>query len=80
MFLLDYVMSLLVPKHKIDYILSYIGLADLISLIPIIGVILTLAGVSVGGYFSIWIQFLYVFRLVNIFQVVQVRRSLFLQR
>ena len=73
-FLVDYILCIAASNRKVDYIFSFIGLADLASLLPIIGT--WVAEFSVIPWPPSWLGFFRFFRLLQIFQLFRLRDAL----
>ena len=59
---------------KTHFITSYLGIADIASLVPIIGIVSNVTNVTSNDtyiVYTLWIGFLYVFRLESVFNFIQ---------
>ena len=73
-FLVDYILCIVASNRKFDYIFSFIGLADLASLLPIIGT--WIADFSHVLWPPSWLGFFRFFRLLQVFQLFRLRDAL----
>lgn len=74
-------MCIFAAYDKIYFMTSFLGLADFASLIPVVGILFQPTSIDSDNFinFSIWVGFLYIFRLESIFNFIQLRRSLIYQ-
>ena len=73
-FLVDYILCIAASNRKVDYIFSFIGLADLASLLPILGT--WIADYSAVRWPPSWLGFFRFFRLLQVFQLFRLRDAL----
>ena len=77
-FLLDYLLNIAAARRKVDYIFSFIGFADLASLVPVIGTFI--AGQNNQYNFATWppswLGYLRFFRLMQIFHLFRLRNTM----
>ena len=71
----DYLMCVIAAQRKFDYIFSAVGLADLISMTPIIAIDPPLSPANTIPWPPSWIGFFRFFRLFNIFQLIRSRNT-----
>jgi hypothetical protein len=76
-FLFDYIMCISAAHRKLAYIFSPMGLADLASMIPLVGIFVPESATQgLEQWPASWIGFLRFFRLFKIFQLIRLREAL----
>ena len=74
-FAVDYALCLANAPRKFDYVFSWIGIADLASMVPIVGDLVGLTGSNLHS-FDPWLGFLRFFRLLQVFHLFRLRDAL----
>ena len=68
-FLLDYILCIIAADKKYDYCVSSVGLANLVSMVPLFGILIPAPLMHTEIWPSGWMGFLGFFRMMNIFQL-----------
>lgn len=71
---IDYIFSVVAAPKKMEYIFSFIGLADLMSILPVIDLFLPNRN-NVSNTTKYFVGMLRMFRLVNIYQIFRLTKS-----
>lgn len=70
-FLLDYILCIIAVDKKYDYCVSSVGLANLVSMIPLFGILIPAPLLHTEIWPSGWMGFLRFFRMMNVFQLTR---------
>jgi hypothetical protein len=70
-FLYDYIMCISAAHRKTDYIFSFVGISDLLSMLPLLGIFYPVAPGVLPSWPESWIGFLRFFRLSFLFQIAE---------